>query len=137
MENTASASTIAAAPRSQALRHAGAILAGLATNFILGPAIDAILHATQVFPAPGRPMSNGLFALAVGYRAVIGVLGAYLTARLAPSRPMRDALILGGVGIALATAGTIAMWGQGPLWYPLLLVAITLPACWVGARLAR
>lgn len=136
METTAHVPAIPA-PRSQVLRHAAAVLAGLATNFILGPAVDAVMHATHAFPPAGKPMSNGLFALAFGYRAVIGVFGAYLTARLAPSRPLRDALILGAVGIVLAVAGTLAMWGQGPLWYPLALVAITLPACWLGARLAR
>jgi hypothetical protein len=135
METTANLPAVTA-PRAP-LRHVAAVLAGLATNFILGPAIDAVMHATHTFPPAGKPMSNGLFALAFGYRAVIGVLGAYLTARLAPSRPLRDAMILGAVGIVLAVAGTIAMRGQGPLWYPLALVAITLPACWLGARLAR
>jgi hypothetical protein len=84
-------------------------------------------------------MVGGLFLLAAAYRTVYGVAGAYLTARLAPDRPMRHALILGAVGVVLCLAATLGTWNRGPAfgphWYPLSLVAVALPCSWAGARL--
>ena len=84
-------------------------------------------------------MSDALFALATAYRTIFGVLGAYITARLAPSRPMMHALILGALGTVAAAAGAIAMWDKmpaiGPKWYALALIAPRLPAAWLGGKL--
>jgi hypothetical protein len=38
---------------------------------------------------------TGDYLLALVYRTVYGILGGYVTARLAPRAPMRHALILG------------------------------------------
>jgi hypothetical protein len=51
------------------------------------------------------------------------------------ARPVRHALVLGAVGLALATLGGVAMRGVGPAWYPLALVALALPTTWAGAKL--
>lgn len=125
--------------RSLTFRRIGAVLAGLVVIFVLTTAVDVALHATGVFPPLGEPMRDALFILATAYRIVFAVLGCYVTARLAPDRPMRHALILGGVGVLLSTAGAIATWnsGVGPNWYPLLLIAISLPCAWLGGRLAK
>ena len=82
-------------------------------------------------------MSDGLFVLATAYRIVFGIAGCYLTARLAPRRPMRHALVLGFVGVALSIAGTVAMWGAGPAWYSLTIIAISIPCAWAGGRLVE
>jgi hypothetical protein len=111
-------------------------VAGFLVNVVLGTATDAILHGTGVFPPEGQPMVAALWLLAIGYRALIGIAGCYLTARLAPDRPMRHALALGVLGLLLSTAGTVAMWGQGPAWYALGVIAIVLPSVWIGGRLA-
>ncbi len=65
------------------------------------------------------------------------VAAAWLTARIAPDRPMRHALILGGVGTVLALIGLLATWnrGLGPNWYPLALVLLARPRCWLGGWL--
>lgn len=60
------------------------------------------------------------------------VAGAYLTAKLAPSDPMKHAMILGYVGIVLGLIGLVATWnlGLGPHWYPVALVVLAVPpAC--------
>lgn len=77
--------------------------------------------------------------LALAYRCVYGVAGAYLTARLAPYAPMRHALILGGIGVAISLAGAVAaiQINLGPAWYPILLVLVTLPCSWLGGVLQR
>ena len=69
--------------------------------------------------------------LAMAYRAVITVLGGYVTARLAPYAPMRHAAIGAGIGLVLGTLGVIgamSVGGLGPLWYP-IGVAVTGPLC--------
>lgn len=120
------------------LRSAGAVLAGLVVIFAVTTATDVIMHEGGVFPpADAPPMSGALFLLAFGYRFVFDVAGCYLTAHLAPSRPMRHALVLGGIGLVLSIGGAAAMWGAGPAWYPLGLAASALPCAWLGGRLAR
>ena len=53
-------------------------------------------------------MSDGLFVLATAYRTVFAIAGCYITARLAPDRPMMHALVLGSVGVVRSTAGAVA-----------------------------
>lgn len=45
-------------------------------------------------------------------------------------------MILGAVGVVLATAGVVATWnlGLGPRWYPISLAVLALPQCWVGGK---
>jgi hypothetical protein len=121
------------------LRSIGAVLAGLLAIIILSVATDQALHATGVFPPFGQPMADGLFLLATAYRIVYGVVASYITARLAPEQPMQHALALGVVGLAISTAGAVAMWNEmpaiGPKWYALAVIAIALPCAWVGGRL--
>ena len=128
-------------PPRRILRSVGAVLAGFLATFILSVATDVVLHATGVFPAWGRPMSTALFALATAYRTIYTVAGGYITARLAPDRPMAHVWALGIIGLFAAVAGTVATWNAGPefgpKWYPLALVALALPSVWAGGRLAR
>src|SRR5688572_15810105 len=121
-------------------RSAGAVLAGLLTILVTHTGTDAILHAVGVYPAAGVTMSAGLFGLALAYRTVFSVLGAYVTARLAPRRPIKHALVLGGIGLPLSLAGVVANLIHleiGPLWYPVALFVLTLPCCYVGAKLVK
>lgn len=122
-------------------RSVGAVLAGLLTIAILDNLIDFILHSTGVYPPIGQTMADSLFLLALAYRTVDGILGCYITASLAPSRPLRHALILGSIGVVLSSLGALATIGAGPelgpAWYPLMLVAIVLPCAYVGGRLAE
>jgi hypothetical protein len=125
-------------PPRRTLRSVGAVAAGLVTIFAVTTATDAVMHATGVFPpASAPPMSAALFLLAFAYRFVFDVAGSYLTARLAPHRPMRHALVLGAIGTLLSIAGALAMWNAGPHWYPLALAASALPCAWLGGRLYR
>jgi hypothetical protein len=120
------------------MRSVGAILAGFVSVVILSIATDAILHATGVFPALGVQMSDGLFLLATVYRTVYGTFGSWLTARLAPNRPMEHALVGGAIGTVIATIGAIATWNQpqlGPHWYPVILIVLAMPSAWAGAKL--
>jgi hypothetical protein len=120
-------------------RSIGAVAAGLVTIVVTHTLADAVMHRAGVFPPAGKPMSDGLFALAVGYRVLLSIGGAYVTARLAPSSPRKHALVLAGIGLVLSTLGVIARLAVGPelgpLWYPLVLVLVTVPCCLAGALL--
>lgn len=128
--------TGASAPRRLG-RSALALLAGLATIFVLSLGADAALHASGTYPGWNQPMSDGLYALATAYRLPIQVFGCWLTARLAPGRPMAHALALGALGVGLSTLGAVATWdaGLGPRWYPVVLVLSSLPCAWAGGKL--
>lgn len=121
------------------LRRSGAVFAGLLFIFVTSLGTDSLLHATGVFPPWGQPMSDRLFLLALAYRVVFAVAGSYLTARLAPDHPMRHALTLGAIGVALSIIGAVATWNRGPEfgphWYPLALVATSIPCSWAGGKL--
>ena len=114
-----------------------AVVAGLLFIIIVTTIVDIVLHVVHVYPPMDQPITDGLALLATGYRVIISVAGAYLTARLAPDRPMRHAIILGFIGVALGLAGLLATWnkGLGPRWYPIALVVLAIPQCWAGARI--
>lgn len=116
-------------------RSIGAVLAGLVAIVVLSTAADAVLHATGIYPPFPERMADELFALATAYRIAFGVAGSWLTARLAPSAPLRHALVLGGIGTLLSVAGAAAMWAYGPAWYSLAIIAISFPCAWAGAKL--
>jgi hypothetical protein len=82
-------------------------------------------------------MADALFVLALAYRIPLNIGGSYVTARLAPSRPLHHALALGVLGVVIATLGAAAMWKLGPAWYSLANIAIALPCAWIGGRLYR
>lgn len=123
------------------LRSTRSVLAGLATIVLLSHGTDAVLRATGALPPWGVPMSDAAFAAALLYRTLFGVLGSYLTARLAPRRPQLHAFVLGSIGLVASLAGAVATWNRGPEfgphWYPLLLVVSALPNAWLGAWMAR
>jgi len=118
-------------------RSVWAIFAGFLFVVILSIATDAILHKLGVYPDLGQYTTDKSLLLATFYRAIYGVIGSYITARLAPSRPMFHALLGGCIGILLGTFGAVATWNRnlGPHWYPVALILLALPQSWLGARL--
>ena len=114
-----------------------AVVAGVLVVIIGSTLVDVLLHLAGVFPPGGQPIDHAHALLATAYRVVISVGGAWLTARLAPGRPMRHALALGCVGVVLGLVGLAATWnlGLGPRWYPIALVVLAVPQCWAGGRI--
>jgi len=120
-------------------RSFGALLTGFLVVAILSISTDVALHATGVFPPWDQPATDALLLLATAYRIVYGVGGSYITARLAPDRPMQHALVGGVVGLALSIVGAVMTWNRGPVfgphWYPLALIATAMPSAWAGGRI--
>ena len=95
-----------------------------------------VLHAAHVFPPWHQPASNALLLLATAYRTVYSIAGSYVTARLAPNRPMLHALVLGALGLVVCIVGAVVTWNKGPAfgphWYPVTLTVLAMPQCWLG-----
>lgn len=127
-------------PPRRLLRSTGAVLLGFVAVVVLSLGTDQMLHVLEVYPPWGQPMYDpGLNLLALAYRSVYGVAGSYVAARVAPHAPMRHALALGVIGVALSLAGAIATIpiDLGPAWYPIALVLTALPCAWLGGVLHR
>ena len=114
-----------------------AVVAGVLFIIVITTLVDILLHVAGVFPPMNQPINDALALLATAYRIVISVGGAWLTARLAPDKPMKHAMILGYVGVVLGLVGVVATWnlGLGPRWYPIALVVLAIPQCWTGGRI--
>jgi hypothetical protein len=111
-----------------------AIVAGFVVIALLSLGTDALLHAAmpQIFSATGRMESVFWLLVTEVYVFVFAVFGCWLAARLAPSHPMRHAMILGLLGLAFNVIGTIALWDEMPAWYHVVALALVLPAAWLG-----
>ena len=120
------------------LRSVVAVLAGMFLIIVLSIGTDMVLHAIGVYPPWGQRMADSLFVLATVYRTLYAVAGSYVAARLAPNRPMRHALIIGIIGLALSLVGAVATRNEGPefgpKWYSLAIVAIAMPCAWAGGQ---
>jgi len=106
----------------------GAVLTGFILVFILSIITDYVLESAGIFPPIGTGIFNTwMLFLALVYRSTYTVLGGFITAKLAPDRPMRHAIILGIIGVIAATIGSIAGWDLSQHWYPISLIIIALP----------
>jgi hypothetical protein len=114
-----------------------AVAAGVLAIILVTTVVDVVLHLVGVYPSVGQPLSDALAVVASAYRLAISVGGAYLAAWLAPERPLRHAVMLGWVGVVLGLVGLVATWSAdlGPRWYPVSLVVLALPQCWLGGKL--
>ena len=114
-----------------------AVVAGVLFIIVVTTLVDIALHAIGVFPPTNQPINDALALLATSYRVVISVAGAWLTARLAPDKPMKHAMILGIVGTLLGLVGVVVTWnlGLGPRWYPIALAVLAIPHCWAGGKI--
>ena len=115
-----------------------AVAAGVAFVFVVTTIVDVVLHLAGVYPPLDQPIDQSRAVLATSYRIVIGIAGAWLTARLAPSKHMTHVIVLAAVGTLLGIVGIVATWNfdLGPRWYPFAVAALALPQSWAGGRLA-
>lgn len=120
------------------LKSIGAILAGFLTVVILSVGTDFVLETLGIFPPAGQGLFvSWMLILALIYRIIYTIAGGYVTAILAPDRPMQHAIILGIIGIVFAIIGTIVGWKLSAHWYPIALVITALPCTWLGGKLKR
>ena len=119
------------------IRSIVAVVVGFLVIGVLAMGTDAILRSSVpgIFGPGGRVESVPWLVAMQLYVFVYAVFGCWLTARLAPDRPMRHALILGVLGLVFNVAGSVAMWNTAPVWYHVVAIALVMPAAWVGGRI--
>lgn len=120
------------------LKGIGAVLAGMIFIVLSHTGTDFLLEKLGIFTSPDQGFhTTWMVVTATIYRSLFTVAGGYITAALAPNRPMYYATILGVIGIVAGTAGAIVTipMGIAPAWYPIALVALALPCTWLGGKL--
>lgn len=112
-----------------------AVVVGFVLIAVLSFGTDALMRGA--FPAlmTGRLESLPILVASLVYVAVYAVLGCYITARLAPDRPMRHALILGALGLVFTLAMLPMAWNAAPAWYNIVSLVMVMPYAWIGGRL--
>ena len=122
------------------LKSIGAVLSGLIFIGISHTAVDKILEGLGIFPNPDEGLHvTWMLVVALAYRTVLSIVGCYITAVLAPSRPVLHALILGFIGLVISTIAAINFvpMNLSPAWYPIALAVISVPCAWIGGMLAE
>ena len=122
------------------LRSAAAIVAGMAAVVVLSLGTDLGLRLVGLYPAEGEPMVEpALNLLALCYRCLYNVIGAYIVLVLASDNGLRLLWIFTLLGFTLAAIGAIVTipMNLGPSWYPILLALSPFPCSWLGWKLYR
>ena len=113
-------------------------IAAVVVSFVLVAALfvltDAALHALGIMPL-GAVFDAKLLAVALFYRVVYTIIGGYVAAKMAPSKPLWHALALGIIGMCVTISGAMINAVLGPAWYAWGLVILALPSVWLGAYL--
>lgn len=125
------------------LKNVSALVAGFATVALLSMATDSVFIRIGIFPeqSQGVPYVSSLLIIALLYRTLFTVVGGYVTARLAPEKPMRLVYILGVLGTLAAIGGVIVGWNLSAHWYPIALAVLAFPSValggWIFERSSR
>lgn len=121
------------------MRSIWAVVAGFLLIGALSFGTSAIMRAIspRLFDANGGTTNVAILCVMIVYVGVFTIVGCYLTARLAPSHPMRHALILGALGIAFHLVVLTSLWKTAPAWYSILNLILAMPFAWFGGRLRK
>jgi hypothetical protein len=103
-----------------------ALAAGFATMAVLVAVLTALL--VRLTPSwvgeQGNPQPGYIF-VNLAYSFLAAAAGGYVTACIGAASPMQLVLALGMVVLALAALSAMQSRGKQPIWYQLLLVALT------------
>jgi hypothetical protein len=122
------------------IRSVLAVLAGIAVLTVTSFAIEAVANPLmmRMFPhalpdraAIGYNLPAALFLFAYTSLCVAG--GGYVTAWLARRSPVRHAVIMGAVQVALTFWAMLSIREQAPLRNWIAGIVLTVPAAWCGA----
>jgi hypothetical protein len=118
----------------------GSVLAGFITVFALSIMTDLVVEALGILPPAAQPEAYMWWHLLIAliYRSVITVVGGYVTAALAPSKPMKHVIALAVIGTVFGTLGTIGNWDKAVvsgIWYPVALLILSPFCIFLGGKL--
>jgi hypothetical protein len=119
------------------MRSIWAVVAGFLFIGVFATAAGKIMQAMSpyAFNSAGATNSVAILVLMTVIVGVFGVVGCYITARLAPSAPMKHALILGLLGLIIHGVSMAMSWGAWPAWFQILNFLLVMPYAWYGGRL--
>ena len=117
----------------------GAVIAGYLISAILTAFTIAALG--MLFPESYKAENIAWVAFNVIYGCAFAVIGGYVVARLAPSRPFTHAIVLGVLmsifavitGYAVSAAPPSPEYANQPGWYYPVLAITVLPSILLGA----
>ena len=123
----------------KALRSVLAVVGGFLLIGVLAFGTGKLMQSAwpAQFDAAGTPTTTLMMIVQLLYVGAYATFGCWLAARLAPSRPMRHALALGVLGLALNIPSAIALRDTSPAWYLAAGVLTTMLWAWLGGRMAE
>lgn len=103
-----------------------ALAAGLLAATALAAAMSALLkRLTPDWVAETGKLAPGYAFVNIAWSFVAAGVGGYVTAALSGDNPMQHVLALGVILLALSALSAMQERDQQPIWYLLLLVALT------------
>lgn len=114
-----------------------AVVVGFLVIGALAFGMDAVMMKAvpDAFGPNDEILSVPVMLFMMLYVALFAITGCYITARLAPNRPMRHALILGALGLAFNIMGSVQMWDRAPAWFHIVNILMVMPYAWMGGRI--
>lgn len=119
------------------LKSASALFVGFIIIFVLSVVTDILLEKNGYLKI--KPFSDNagwVIALVLICRSLYFVIGGFVAARLAPNHPVRHAVIIGCIGVALNILGAVTTWDIAPHWFSLSLIFLAFLCSWLGGKLA-
>ena len=115
------------------------IAAGFLFIAVLTLGTDVLVRVAfpDAFDESGHTEKLPLLIFSLVDLGIYTIVGCYLAARLAPSRPMWHALVVGVLGLIFLVADTIELWPKAPTWFNVLSLAPMMLYAWIGGKLAE
>ena len=113
-----------------------AILPGFFLGAILSITTDFLMEKTGMMSMKHFKQSSlTIILIVIAYRIIFNVIGCYVTAYLAPNKPMKHVIIIGIIGTVLSIVGSLAMWEHAMPFYNITIIFMSLPSAWLGGQL--
>lgn len=114
-----------------------AVVVGFVLIGALAFGTNALLLSAMpgAFDGSGRITDPALLYASQAWVGLFAIAGCYVCARLAPSHPLRHALILGALGLVFNVAGAMPTWDFYPKWYTIAGVGLTMVWAWIGGTI--
>jgi len=116
----------------------GVILLAFISIALLSIVTDFLLESIGMLPDPKKGLfDTWAIILVLVYRGIYTIFAGFIIAKLAPSKPILHAIILGAVGIIITILATNdpSFADKAPLWFGYTMAAITIPCLWVGVNI--
>ena len=123
----------------KALRSVLAVVAGFLVIGVLAFGTGKVMQSASPaqFDAAGNPTTTVMMIVQLLYVGVYATFGCWLAGRLAPSRPMLHALVLGVLGLALNIPSAMSLRDTHPTWYLAAGILSTMLWAWLGGTIAE